>query len=269
MDGESSRLISLECLKRITNNFSDEQVIGIGGFGTVYKGELPDGQVVAVKKKEESALEVAEMQFKKEGDVLAMLTHKNIVRLIGVCAEAGQVIGQLNGKDMVDMPTWLLCFEYMPNGNLYEYLSDASSRLDWDRRYKLIKGICCGLHYLHNLEPPVIHMDLKPQNILLDYTMEPKITDFGLCRLLTEGKTHTITANNTGTMGYMAREYINSRIISKESDIFSLGVIILEIVTGCRQYPSDTGLYSSKYMDFIVEVRIATTLRYTDPFITE
>ncbi|XP_066359535.1 uncharacterized protein [Miscanthus floridulus] len=161
-----------------------------------------------------------------------------VYKLLGYCAESkGVMMKQPNRKVIVaEAQTRMLCFEYMCNGGLDKHLSDESSGLEWNMRYKIIKGICSGLKYLHGRN--IIHLDLKPQNILMDATMVPKIADFSLSRFLSEQKSKTITSNCRGTTGYMAPEYIDRGIISKKADIFSLGVIIIEILKGCRDdYP--------------------------------
>lgn len=182
-------------------------------------------------------------QFMNEVQHAMDICHPNIVRLEGYCYQTEKVLVFHNGCYIfADEVQRLLCFEYLPNGSLENYLSDESSGLDWHTRYNIIQGICTGLYCLHEGREggPVLHLDLKPSNILLHNNMTPKITDFGLSRLFDEGKTHTSTTNVIGSSGYMAPEYIDKHILSKESDIFSLGVIILEIMTGHRKYPEGT-----------------------------
>ncbi|CAL5048330.1 unnamed protein product [Urochloa decumbens] len=148
----------------------------------------------------------------------------------------------------------------MPKGSLREYISDEASGLGWNTRYKIIEGICYGLHYLHEewqSGTPIIHMDLKPANILLDDNMVPKIADFGLSRLFSEEKTRTCTLNCEncdGTLGYMAPEYINRGLITTKSDIFSLGVILIEIVTGRKDkdYPDEAEVSSQEFIELVL-----------------
>ncbi|XP_039839767.1 putative receptor-like protein kinase At4g00960 isoform X4 [Panicum virgatum] len=185
------------------------------------------------------------------------LKHPNIVQLVGYCSETEKELVQLpNGKYVyAEKSERLLCLEYMPNGSLCKHLSDASSGLDWDTRYKIIRGICYGLHYLHEewqAGTPIIHRDLKPANILLDDNMVPKIADFGLSRLFGELQTRTITKNQYGTLGYMSPEYLNRGIITKKLDIFSLGVIIIEITTGDKHYPDKVETSSQEFIEFVL-----------------
>ncbi|CAM0914147.1 unnamed protein product [Alopecurus aequalis] len=229
--------IPFQCLKEITNNFSEDRVLGQGGSGVVYKGVLHSGKMIAVKKIVSSLRPGLQEQFKNEVYHLMMLTHPNIVRFVGYCYDTRHVCSEYNGKHVfAEMAEKLLCLEYLTNGSLDNYISDESSGLDWSTRYNIIEGICYGLYYLHDqIAKPIIHLDLKPANILLDDNMVPKVTDFGLSRLLDE---HTIsTASRDGTLGYMAPEYLHTGTLTPESDIFSLGVIILEVVTGHRDYP--------------------------------
>ncbi|KAG0514816.1 hypothetical protein BDA96_10G225900 [Sorghum bicolor] len=266
------RNLSLEYLRNITNNFSDERLLGEGGFGTVYKGVLPNGESMAVKKLNSSMPGVKDKQFENEAYHLMRLKHPNIVLLVGWCSETEDIYVEYNGKYIcAEKSERLLCLEYMPKGNLRGYLSDESSGLTWETRYKIIEGICYGLHYLHEerqLNAPIIHMDLKPANILLDNNMVPKIADFGMSRLFSEEKTWTCTISRDGTLGYMAPEYINRGLISTKSDIFSLGVIIIEIVTGQRDYPdeSETGISSQEFTELVLKNwrdRLQKSLRYT------
>jgi len=272
MDSESSRYdklesmvqdgrsephnLPLEYLRNITNNFSDKRLLGEGGFGKVYKGVLQNGETIAVKKFNSSIPGVKDRQFENEAYHLMRLRHPNVVLLVACCSETEDTYVEYNGKYIwAEKSERLLCLEYMPKGSLRGYLSDEFSGLSWDTRYKIIEGICNGLHYLHEerqLNAPIVHMDLKPGNILLDNNMVPKIADFGLSRLFGEEKTWTCTASRDGTLGYMAPEYINRGLITTKSDIFSLGVIIIEIVTGHRDYPDETGISSEEFIKRII-----------------
>ncbi|CAN6194787.1 unnamed protein product [Urochloa humidicola] len=267
------RNVTLEYLRNITNNFSDERILGEGGFGTVYKGVLPNGEMIAVKKLNSSIPGVKDKHFENEAYHLMRLRHPNVVLLVGWCSETENIYVQYNGKYIcAEKSERLLCLEYMPQGSLRGYLSDETSGLGWETRYKIIKGICYGLHYLHDeWQPgaPIIHMDLKPANILLDNNMVPKIADFGLSRLFSEEKTWTCTINRDGTLGYMAPEYINRGVISTKSDIFSLGVIIIEIVTGHRDYPDETGISPQEFSELVLKNwsnRLEKTVGYTKLF---
>ncbi|CAL4989539.1 unnamed protein product [Urochloa decumbens] len=250
MDGESSRYDLLEgilldesaptnlpmwLLESITNNFSDDQKIGSGGFADVYKGLLPNGGAVAVKKlklKPSEMVGVHETKFNQEVYNLMKVKHKNIVRFLGYCSDTqGKVWEHDEGKNiMVEERQRFLCFEFVP-GSLDKYINDASEGLEWRTRYQIIKGICEGLHYLHLQK--IVHSDLKTANVLLDHNMMPKIADFGGARSFGEEQTKAITSNVVGTRGYMAPEFVNGTI-SLKSDIYSLGVIITEILTGRR-----------------------------------
>ncbi|CAM0958927.1 unnamed protein product [Alopecurus aequalis] len=233
----------LQYLKLITKNFSKDQILGHGGYGIVYKGEQEKGEVLAVKKLIMSTAGMDDKQFMNEVQHAMDFCHPNIVRLEGYCYQTEKELTFYNGyRIFTDEVHRLICFEYLPNGSLENYLSDESSGLDWHTRYNIIWGICMGLYCLHEGREgaPILHLDLKPSNILLDNTMTPKIADFGLSRLFDGGKTHISTAHVIGSRGYMAPEYIDRFILSKESDIFSLGVIIVEIVTGQRKYPEGT-----------------------------
>ncbi|GJN37063.1 hypothetical protein PR202_gb25984 [Eleusine coracana subsp. coracana] len=258
-DGSSkSNNLTLEYLRKITNNFSDERLLGEGGFGKVYKGVLENGEMIAVKKVTSPIPGIMDKQFENEAYHLMRLKHRNIVLLVGCCSETESTYLEYNGKYIwAEKSERLLCLEYMPKGSLRQYLSDESSGLNWDTRYKVIEGICYGLHYLHEewqLNAPIIHLDLKPANILLDNNMAPKIADFGLSRLFSEEKTWTCTTSRDGSLGYMAPEYINRGLITKKADIFSLGVIIIEIITGHKDYPDETGTSSKEYIELVKKI---------------
>ncbi|XP_066336942.1 uncharacterized protein [Miscanthus floridulus] len=237
--------LPLEFLESITDGVSSDQIIGTGGFGVVYKGMLRSGNVIAVKKISDMH-NLDDNRYQRELESLMGIVHKNVVRLVGYCVESKWGRTPISQKHiMAETRTRLLCFEYLGNGSLDKYIASDRMGFGWDRRYNIIEGICKGLYFLHE-EWRIVHRDLKPQNIMIDDDMVPKIMDFGLSRLLDEEKSKIITQNLTGSLGYMAPEYIDNGEISPEADIFSLGVIILEIITGNRKYPQ-TNLRHCQY----------------------
>ncbi|XP_044971034.1 G-type lectin S-receptor-like serine/threonine-protein kinase SD1-13 [Hordeum vulgare subsp. vulgare] len=254
---ESSRprdiLIPLQELKDITDNFSVDRILGHGGFSVVYKGVLRNGELIAVKRIVSSLVPGLQKQFESEVYHLMLLKHPNIVRCIGYCYETRNACLEHSGKYVfAEKAERLLCLEYMPKGSLRDYLSDKSSGHDWSTRYNIIEGICFGLCYLHmQMDKPILHLDLKPANILLDADMLPKISDFGLSRLLDKKET-ICTTSRDGTFGYMSQEFLNGGKISPKSDIFSLGVIILEVVTGHRDYPDVTRTPSEDFIELTI-----------------
>ncbi|XP_037449553.1 G2-specific protein kinase nimA-like [Triticum dicoccoides] len=230
----------LDFLKAITCNFSSESILGEGGFGEVYKGVLSSGSIVAVKKLFD--IHLKEDAFQNEVCYLMGIKHPNVVQLLGYCAESIWETMEFpsgSGKRVfAEKPKRLICFEYVCNKSLDKHISDESSGLDWNTRYEIIKGICNGLHFLHE-ECRMVHLDLKPENILMDSTMMPKIADFGLSRIFGEQQSRIFTNNKEGTLGYMAPEYRVRGVVSYKADIFSFGVIVIEIITGGRDYPWD------------------------------
>uniref|UniRef100_A0ACD5YP18 Uncharacterized protein n=1 Tax=Avena sativa TaxID=4498 RepID=A0ACD5YP18_AVESA len=207
--------------------------IGSGGFATVYKGILGTG-MVAVKKLFET-FDVEEKRFNEEVDCLMDTRHTNIVRFLGYCSNTRSIEAEYQGKIvMADERQRLLCFEYLPRGSLDKYITRESCVLEWIKCYEIIKGICDGLHYLHSKQR-IVHLDLKPTNILLDDKMVPKIADFGLSRRFGEKQSQTFTSKLFGTLGYMAPEFLNGQITFK-LDIYSLGIIIIEMMTGKKGY---------------------------------
>ncbi|KAE8733593.1 G-type lectin S-receptor-like serine/threonine-protein kinase [Hibiscus syriacus] len=204
-----------------TDNFSIKNKLGQGGFGSVYKGLLKDGREIAVKRLLRSSGGGLE-EFKNEVMHIAKLQHRNLVKLLGCCIHADEKI---------------LIYEFMPNKSLDFFISDEtqSKPLDWPTRYNIINGIARGLLYLHqDSRQRIIHRDLKAGNVLLDYEMNPKISDFGLARSFGEKETEANTKKVVGTYGYMAPEYAIDGLYSIKSDVFSYGVLVLEIVTGKR-----------------------------------
>ncbi|KAK9095757.1 hypothetical protein Sjap_021254 [Stephania japonica] len=212
------QLFSFGSLSSATNDFSNENKLGEGGFGPVYKGKLLDGQDVAVKRLSKNSGQGLK-EFKNEIVVIAKLQHTNLVRLLGCCVE---------GEER------MLIYEYMPNKSLDSLIFDPVGRelLDWKRRLSIIEGIAQGLVYLHKYSRlRIIHRDLKPSNILLDAEMNPKISDFGTARNFGQSDSST-TSRIIGTYGYMSPEYAMEGIFSVKSDVFSFGVLLLEIVSG-------------------------------------
>ncbi|KAI9128306.1 hypothetical protein K1719_001299 [Acacia pycnantha] len=209
----------LETLCAATKNFSDSNKLGQGGFGPVYKGVLGDGQEVAIKRLLTGSEQGSE-EFINEVLLILKLQHKNLVRLLGFCLDAEEM---------------LLVYELLPNGSLDAVLFDPRqrARLSWIKRVDIIGGIARGILYLHeDSRLKIIHRDLKTSNILLDYDMNPKISDFGMARIFAgaEGEANTVTI--VGTYGYMAPEYAMEGLYSTKSDVFSFGVLLLEIITG-------------------------------------
>ncbi|KAE8809230.1 Disease resistance protein RPM1 [Hordeum vulgare] len=225
------KALPLSLMAEITNGFSDKHKIGEGGFAVVYQGMLQNGKV-AVKRL--SNTHMYEKEFHREVECLMMVKHKNVVRFLGYCADTQGSMERYNGKFvMADVQQRLLCFEYLPNGSLDKYITDTSRKVQWRKCFQIIKGICQGLHYLHQRN--ILHLDLKPANILLDGNLVPKIADFGVSRCFHEMQSRAITVNIRGTLGYLAPEFCNGEI-TYQLDIYSVGVIIIEILTGKKGY---------------------------------
>lgn len=241
LDGNAEPIsIPLALLQQITDNFDDSLKIGEGGFAVVYKGVLQNG-CVAVKKLLNSQT-IEDEPFYIETSFLMTVKHQNIVRFMGYCANTENKAFKGDGKGIrgkffyPEMRERLLCFEYIGNGSLDKHITDELRGLECHTRYQIIKGICEGLQYLHK-EKGIVHMDLKPANILLDDLLCPKITDFGISKHL-DGISRLVTMRCQGTLGYCAPEYLHRGHVSFKSDIFSLGIIITDIVTGRKEDPN-------------------------------
>ncbi|XP_048633022.1 cysteine-rich receptor-like protein kinase 10 [Brassica napus] len=215
-------------IQAATNDYSENNKIGRGGFGEVYKGTLLNGTEVAVKRLSKSSGQ-GETEFNNEVVVVAKLQHKNLVRLMGFSLEREERI---------------LVYEYVPNKSLDYFLFGQfhlllcfnpamKDQLCWTQRYKIIVGIARGMLYLHqDSRLTIIHRDLKASNILLDEDMNPKIADFGMARIFGIDQTQENTNRIVGTYGYMSPEYAMHGQFSMKSDVYSFGVLLLEIITG-------------------------------------
>uniref|UniRef100_A0ACD5U3G9 Uncharacterized protein n=1 Tax=Avena sativa TaxID=4498 RepID=A0ACD5U3G9_AVESA len=246
------RVMPLSLLKEMTDDFSEEQLIGYGEHGLFFKGVHRDGQVVAVKMLRK-LYGNDDKQLENEIAILQKLRHQNIVHFIGYCHETEEVVAQYEGRHViVEEIRNLVCFEYLGiSGSLDKHISkDMNSGLNWQTRYGIIKGTCEGLKYLHEgLESPIIHMDLKPKNILMDENMMPKIGHFGSARLVGVGNNTHMTTSMMGTIGYMPPEFVRKQVISKEFDIFSLGVTTLQLMTGRLSYHEFLEMPSQEFID--------------------
>ncbi|CAI9087735.1 OLC1v1021883C2 [Oldenlandia corymbosa var. corymbosa] len=244
-------------IQACTNNFAIQNRIGEGGFGPVYKGTMPNGQTIAVKRLSRGSSQGTE-EFINEIALVAKLQHRNLVRLLGFCLE---------GEEK------LLIYEYVPNRSLDFFLFDKEKRslLNWLTRYKIIGGTARGLLYLHeDSRLKIIHRDLKASNVLLDQNMNPKIADFGMARLFEFDQSEANTNRIAGTFGYMAPEYALHGMFSVKSDVFSFGVLVLEIVSGKK---NSSFLQSNAGDDLLSYCwrlwRDGTPLALLDPTISE
>ncbi|RRT69520.1 hypothetical protein GW17_00013568 [Ensete ventricosum] len=197
-----------------TNGFSKKHFLSKGGFGSVYRGMLKDGQYIAVKQYKHVSSQ-GETEFTSEVHVLRTLQHKNVVMLLGSCSEGNHR---------------LLVYEYVCNGSLNQHLSKSSYILSWEHRMKILLGTAAGLNYLH--QNNIIHRDMSPNNILLTHEYEPMLGDFGLSRKQQDQSCSLSESNVVGTFGYLAPEYTERGRVSTKTDVYSFGVILLEVITG-------------------------------------
>ncbi|KAH7440217.1 hypothetical protein KP509_04G096800 [Ceratopteris richardii] len=219
-----AQVFTYKQLQFATGNFSSANILGHGGFGSVFKGLLPDGRVAAIKQLSKAGKH-GDHGFRVEVDLLSRLHSPYLLDLIGYCA---------------DQDHRLLVYEYMPKGSLQEHLcSDGSSpMLDWGTRMRIALDAARGLEYLHELvNPPVIHRDFKTSNILLDENFNAKVSDFGLAKLGSDKINGLVSTRVLGTQGYVAPEYALTGQLTTKSDVYSFGVVLLELLTG--QVPVD------------------------------
>ncbi|KAL2346710.1 hypothetical protein Fmac_000710 [Flemingia macrophylla] len=214
---------SYKDLETATNNFSVK--LGQGGFGSVYKGVLPDGTQLAVKKLE--SIGQGKKEFRAEVSIIGSIHHLHLVRLRGFCSDGTHR---------------LLAYEYMPNGSLDKWIfkkNRGEFMLDWDTRFNIALGTAKGLAYLHeDCDSKIVHCDIKPENVLLDDHFMAKVSDFGLAKLMNREQSHVFTTLR-GTRGYLAPEWITNYAISEKSDVYSYGMVLLEIIGGRKNYDPD------------------------------
>ncbi|XP_039026679.1 G-type lectin S-receptor-like serine/threonine-protein kinase SD1-1 [Hibiscus syriacus] len=223
-------------IAQATDSFSFRYKLGEGGFGPVYKGTLPNGQEIAVKRLSKSSGQGLK-EFKNEVKLIAKLQHRNLVRLLGCC---------IQGVER------MLVYEYMPNTSLDAFIfgQKHSEVLTWSKRFEIICGIARGLLYLHqDSRLRIIHRDLKASNVLLDSEMNPKISDFGMARAFGGDQTEANTNRVVGTYGYMAPEYATDGLFSVKSDVFSFGILLLEIISGRK----NRGFYHADQSGNLIE----------------
>nr|XP_027189679.1 probable serine/threonine-protein kinase PIX13 isoform X2 [Cicer arietinum] len=218
----STRFISYEDLREATNNFESASILGEGGFGKVFKGVLNDGTAVAIKRLTSGGHQ-GDKEFLVEVDMLSRLHHRNLVKLVGYYSNR-------------DSSQNLLCYELVPNGSLETWLHGplgVNCPLDWDTRMKIALDAARGLAYLHeDSQPCVIHRDFKASNILLENNFHAKVADFGLAKQAPEGRANYLSTRVMGTFGYVAPEYAMTGHLLVKSDVYSYGVVLLELLTG-------------------------------------
>ncbi|KAJ8548167.1 hypothetical protein K7X08_021403 [Anisodus acutangulus] len=215
---------SLRELQVASDNFSNRNILGRGGFGKVYKGRLADGSLVAVKRLKEERTQGGELQFQTEVEMISMAVHRNLLRLRGFCMTPTERV---------------LVYPYMENGSVASRLrerAESEPPLDWPKRKRIALGSARGLAYLHDhCDPKIIHRDVKAANILLDEEFEAVVGDFGLAKLMDYKDTHVTTAVR-GTIGHIAPEYLSTGKSSEKTDVFGYGVMLLEVITGQRAF---------------------------------
>ncbi|XP_062189320.1 proline-rich receptor-like protein kinase PERK1 [Phragmites australis] len=219
----SRSTFTYEQLMVATDGFSDANLLGQGGFGYVHKGVLPNGTEVAVKQLRDGSGQ-GEREFQAEVEIISRVHHKHLVSLVGYCISGGNR---------------LLVYEFVPNNTLEFHLHGRGRpTMDWPTRLRIALGSAKGLAYLHeDCHPKIIHRDIKASNILLDLRCEAKVADFGLAKFTSDTNTH-VSTRIMGTFGYLAPEYASSGKLTEKSDVFSFGVMLLELITGRRPVSS-------------------------------
>ncbi|XP_057819828.2 wall-associated receptor kinase 3-like [Cryptomeria japonica] len=217
---ESLRMFSAKELARASNYYSSEMVLGSGGFGTVFKGILLDGTLVAIKKSKQAFSLEDGHDFLNEVAILSQINHRNIVKLLGCCIQT-------------KFP--MLVSEFVPNGTLFEHLQSKEECLPWASRLHIAIETAEALAYLHSgASQPIFHRDVKSSNILLNETFSPKVADFGISRLISASNNTHLTTNIMGTRGYLDPEYFQTYQLTDKSDVYSFGVVLVELITGLK-----------------------------------
>ncbi|KAG6655114.1 putative receptor-like protein kinase At4g00960 [Carya illinoinensis] len=249
---QEQKLFPYETLLAATKEFHPTHKLGQGGFGPVYKGKLNDGREIAVKKLSQSSNQGMK-EFMNEAKLLARVQHRNVVNLLGYC---------VHGEEK------LLVYEYVSNESLDKFIfkSNKKVELDWKRRFDIIAGIARGLLYLHeDSHNCIIHRDIKASNVLLDDKWVPKIADFGMARLFPEDETH-VNTRVAGTNGYMAPEYVMHGNLSVKADVFSFGVLVLELISGQRNNSLNLNVDAQNLLDWAYKLyKKGRSLELMDP----
>ncbi|WOH13296.1 hypothetical protein DCAR_0832805 [Daucus carota subsp. sativus] len=249
---QEQKVFAFETLVSATKDFHPDRKLGQGGFGPVFKGKLSDGREIAVKKLSQNSGQ-GKKEFMNEAKLLSRVQHRNVVSLLGYCSHEEEK---------------LLVYEYVANESLDKFLfnSGRQGALDWKRRYDIISGVARGLLYLHqDSHICIIHRDIKASNILLDDKWIPKIADFGMARLYPEDQTH-VNTRVAGTNGYMAPEYVMHGKLSVKADVFSFGVLILELISGQKNSTFNQDSSSQNLLDWAYHLyKKNKTLEIADP----
>ncbi|XP_025015119.2 tyrosine-sulfated glycopeptide receptor 1 isoform X3 [Ricinus communis] len=234
--------LTISELLKATDNFNQANIVGCGGFGLVYKATLANGIMLAIKKLS-GEMGLMEREFKAEVEALSTAQHENLVSLQGYCVYEG---------------FRLLIYSYMENGSLDYWLHekvDGASQLDWPTRLKIARGASCGLAYMHQIcEPHIVHRDIKSSNILLDEKFEAHVADFGLSRLILPYQTH-VTTELVGTLGYIPPEYGQAWVATLRGDMYSFGVVMLELLTGKRPVEVFKPKMSRELVGWVMQMR--------------
>lgn len=231
----SKSTFTYEELSMATDGFSDANVLGQGGFGFVHRGVLPNGKEVAVKSLKAGSGQ-GEREFQAEVEIISRVHHKHLVSLVGYCITGSQR---------------MLVYEFVPNNTLEFHLhGKGRPPIDWSTRMRIALGSAKGLAYLHeDCHPKIIHRDIKAANILLDFNFEAKVADFGLAKFSSDVNTH-VSTRVMGTFGYLAPEYAASGKLTDRSDVFSFGVVLLELITGRRPVDSNNAFMDDSLVDW-------------------
>uniref|UniRef100_A0A803KMV7 Protein kinase domain-containing protein n=1 Tax=Chenopodium quinoa TaxID=63459 RepID=A0A803KMV7_CHEQI len=253
---QSTKVFSVTELEKATDNFNKNRILGQGGQGTVYKGMLKDGRIVAIKKSkkvDENQLE----QFINEVVILSEINHRNVVRLLGCCLET-------------EVP--LLVYEFIQNGTLYQHIHDASGdfHVTWKMRLQMAAESADAIAYLHSSSSaPIYHRDIKSANILLDAKFRAKVSDFGASRAIDIDQTH-VTTCVIGTYGYLDPEYFQSNVFTEKSDVYSFGVVLVELITGKKPIcPTNDGGWISLAVEFLFHMENSRLFDILDPRILD